>query len=34
MVSVTQMTQLAKEAAQGKMENVLKVLSPRLDKAE
>ena len=34
MVSVTQMAQLAKEAAQGKMENVLKVLSPRLDTAE
>ena len=34
MVSVAQMTQLAKEAAQGKMENVLKVLSPRLEKIE
>ena len=34
MVSVTQMTELAQAAAKGKMENVLKVLSPRLDKAE
>ena len=34
MVSVTEMTKLAQAAAKGKMDSVLKVLSPRLDKAE
>ncbi|MDK8455909.1 hypothetical protein QP958_10965 [Corynebacterium marquesiae] len=34
MVSVTQMTQMAEAAAKGKIESALKILSPRLDKAE
>jgi len=34
MVSVTEMKQMAQAAAKGKAESVLKIVSPRLDKAE